>query len=90
VAWVALTDFVLPADVEESDAFGDVVVALVFAVAGCPCPALPLEAWRAPAAGMKTLMLSSAQVTPNEVLRILPNAWSVNVNPSPAKRAAVQ
>ena len=72
----------MPADVEESEPFEDVLVVPAFIVAGSPCPAPPLEAWRAPAAGIKTQMLSSAQaITLNRTLRIPWSAWNVNVNP---------
>lgn len=80
-AWVVFADFVLPGDFDEFDVFEDGVVVVGFAVAGCPCPAAPLEACRALAAGMRTHMPSSAQATPNGVLRVPSNVWIVNVNP---------
>jgi len=90
VAWVALALFVLPAAVEDSGAFEDVVVVLGFAVAGCPCPGPPPEAWRALAADTRRQTLSSALATLNLVFKIFSSAWTVNVNPRPVNIAAAQ
>ena len=83
----ALADFALSDDVEGLDAFAGDVAVVDFGVAGCCCPAPPLEAWRALAAGKKTQVLSTAQATLNRVFRIPSNLWTPNVILSPAKIA---
>ena len=68
--WVVLVDLDAAAGADDADVFVE-CSCVVGAVADFVCAASPVELWRALAAGIQTLIASSAQIAPNRAFLIL-------------------